>query len=92
MDNLARNAMLARQAGMTYGKWKALHYNPDENVPPKEKEVVIPEGWMVCERCGKPFKPTHRQRFCDFYCRTEAYKEQTMNMKQKGKQKGKAKK
>jgi hypothetical protein len=24
MDNLARNAMLAKQSGLSYGKWKAM--------------------------------------------------------------------
>ena len=50
MDSLARNAMLARQAGMSYGKWKALQ--PREE--PKEKP--LPEGWVKCQWCGKAIK------------------------------------
>jgi hypothetical protein len=68
MDNLARDAMLADQAGMSYGKWKAMH----PNTTPK-KEDVIPKGWGVCEFCGKPFKGG--RRFCDIECRTKAYKD-----------------
>ena len=69
MDRLARNAMLARQAGLSYGKWKAL-----QPIVPVEKKP-IPEGWKECERCGKPFKPGPRQRFCELYCRVQAYEE-----------------
>ena len=68
MDNLARNAMLARQAGMSYGKWKAMQE------PVKVENKPIPKGWKKCEGCGKVFKPNDvRQRFCDVTCRTETY-------------------
>ena len=68
MDRLSRNAMLARQAGMSYGKWKALQ----PIVPIVKKK--IPDGWKECEGCGKVFKPGDpRQRFCDIGCRNEAY-------------------
>lgn len=50
MDNLAKEAKLARQAGMSYGKWKAM-----QNPVKINKE--IPEGWSVCQWCGQPFKP-----------------------------------
>lgn len=76
MDRLARNAMLARQAGMTYGKWKALQ--PIVKV----EEKPIPEGWRKCEHCGKPFKKKHGQRFCDIYCREQAYKQRASEIRQ----------
>lgn len=68
MDNLARNAMLAKQAGMSYGKWKAMQ----PIVPVVKKK--IPDGWKACEHCGEPFKPKQGQRFCDIGCRNEAYR------------------
>lgn len=69
MDNLAREAKLARKAGMTYGKWKAMQK------PAKPKKKQIPEGWRECIYCGKPFKPSHpSQKYCDIYCRNQAYK------------------
>ena len=68
MDNLARNAMLAKQAGMSYGKWKAMQ--PIVKVEQKP----IPEGWRKCEYCGKPFKPVQGKRFCEMDCRKEAYR------------------
>ena len=66
MDRLAMNAMLARQAGMTYGKWKAL-----QPVVPVEKK--IPDGWLKCEECGEPFAPKNGKRFCDEGCRRRSY-------------------
>ena len=66
MDNLARDAMLAKQAGMSYGRWKALQ-------KPKQVLRKIPKGWIPCEHCGKYFKPKPKQRFCDITCRAEAY-------------------
>ena len=71
MDNLARNAMLAKQAGMSYGKWKALHWEE----PKKAGE--IPEGWRVCEYCGKPYKPKtkRKQKYCQFNCQWLGYYE-----------------
>lgn len=69
MDRLARNAMLAKQEGLSYGKWKAMQ--PQVVIDPP----AIPNGWKPCEYCGKGFKPAKGKRFCDVYCRTESYKE-----------------
>lgn len=71
MDNLARNAMLAKQAGMSYGKWKAL-----QPVVPIEKKEVVPEGWIRCAYCNKPFKPHNpQQKYCEYMCRERGYAE-----------------
>lgn len=76
MDKLARNAMLARQKGMSYGQWMALQ-------PVVQVEKTIPEGWRACERCGKPFDGKNKtRRFCDVICQREAYFEK----KKKGKE------
>ena len=79
MDRLAMNAMLARQAGMSYGKWKAMQK------PVEVQKKAIPDGWQVCEWCGKPFKPKtkKKQMYCEIGCQKEAYKEK--QKKQKGK-------
>lgn len=70
-DKLAQDAAAARAAGMSYGKWKAL-----QSEPVKEKKG-IPEGWLVCKYCGKPFKPKvkRNQIYCEAYCQAEAQKE-----------------
>ena len=71
MDNLAREAMLAKKAGMSYGKWKAMQE------PKKPKKKPVPENWLVCEYCGKQFKPTTKrpQRFCEHFCQVMSYRE-----------------
>ena len=64
MDNLARDAFLARKAGMSYGKWKAM-----QPIAPK-KEKVIPEGWRKCKGCGIAFKPNRGNHvYCEIECR-----------------------
>lgn len=77
MDNLARNCMLAKQAGMSYGKWKAL-----QPIVPIEKKEVIPEDWKKCEYCGKQYMPYRKsQKYCEMYCQKEAYKEKVRQQK-----------
>ena len=62
MDNLARNAMLAKQANMSYGKWKAMQ-------KPVPIVMVIPEGHKKCVGCGSTFLPNHKsQKYCGIDC------------------------
>ena len=70
MDNLTKQAVLARRAGVSYGKWMAMN-------APAEIEKKIPEGWPICKYCKKPFKPrSKRQRvFCDVVCQQQEYYE-----------------
>lgn len=72
MDNqepskLAQQNALARAAGLSYGKWKALQPRPDE------KKEELPGGWKHCEYCGKPIKGTKRKQFCDPHCQRLSY-------------------
>lgn len=69
MDNLARNAMLARRDGMSYGQWKAMHPITMGKREPEERECV-------CEYCGSTFlnKTKRPQKYCQFYCQNEAAK------------------
>lgn len=76
MDNLARDAMLANRSGVSYGRWKAE--NPS-TAPEKVDE--IPQGWKICEHCGKPFKERFGKRFCDIECRTQASREKDLAIK-----------
>lgn len=59
--------MLARQANMSYGKWKALQ--PVVEI----KEPDMPEGYRNCEWCRYPFKKRNGKRFCSDDCRIAAY-------------------
>lgn len=67
MDNLARDMLLAKQAGMSYGKWKVLH----PATMPKKKQT--PAEMIPCEHCGKLFRKRNGKRFCDMSCRNAAY-------------------
>ena len=67
MDNLARNAMLARQAGLSYGKWKALQ---PATVPTKEAELA---GLKVCPHCEKRFNGRNNQKYCSLEGREKTY-------------------
>ena len=66
VDNLARNALLATQAGMSYGKWKAMQPVAE----PKLKE--LPEGWRLC-RCGKAFTGRANKKYCCPECQHKHY-------------------
>lgn len=69
MDNLARCALLAKKAGVSYGQWMAIH---GEKVITK-KDEILPPGWKLCEECGKPFRSRCGKMFCDGVCAKRAY-------------------
>ena len=77
-DVLALEAAAACDAGMSYGKWKALggKITPGDNVP-------LPKGWKVCVRCEKPFRPKKsvQQKYCCYDCRYEGLKEKDKEKK-----------
>ena len=75
MDNLARNAMLARQANMSYGKWKAMQ--PQAEIITKQ----LPEGWRRCW-CGKEFTGRANKKHCCRACRVEHYNRKRRNITQ----------
>ena len=68
MDRLTMNAMLAKQHGMSYGQWKALHYNPDIVIPKKEEDLG--EFATTCINCGRvTMRKNFRKRlYCDARC------------------------
>ena len=63
--------MLAKQAGMSYGRWKAM-----KPIVPIVKVETTPEGWIKCAYCGKSFKPHNpQQKYCEYMCRERGYAE-----------------
>ena len=76
MDRLTSDSIAAVNAGMTYGKWKALH--PHTEV----KNEVPVKGAKPCKVCGKVIpkraSTSGRQRklYCSSECAYEAYREQ----------------
>lgn len=81
-DQLALDAAAAKAAGLSYGKWRAMQ-------PPRKVETETPEGWCVCQHCGKKYKPKTRrpQKYCNYECQQQALYER--NRKRKGEQHGK---
>ena len=74
MDNLAKDAAAALAASMSYGKWKAMQDKPVV----VEKKETLQEGWRVCPRCGKAFKPKTRcskQIYCELACQKAAQRD-----------------
>ena len=66
-DKLAQDAAKALAAGLSYGKWRAMQQ-------PVETEKGIPEGYKICPQCGKKFKAGNNKKFCEEYCRQQAYR------------------
>ena len=72
LDKLSLDMIECEKAGYGchYGAWKATQ-------SPVQIEKKVPDGWLVCKNCGKPFKPKtkRKQLFCEIACQKEAYKE-----------------
>ena len=68
MDNLARDSARALQAGMSYGKWKALHPHT------KHEAMQTAEEERLCQRCGKPLPKGSREcrKYCSDRCKMAA--------------------
>ena len=76
MDNLARDAIAARAAGTSYGKWKTMHPQTME----RRDEPLIPEGANAvrCKICGKRFVKSRKHLvYCSQECSAEGYKQKT---------------
>ncbi len=85
LDRLTRDAIAAQEAGMSYGKWKALHPNtPEEDEEPETDEdagkikkpapiALRPNQRLgTCAHCGRPFALGFKQSnklYCSTDCR-----------------------
>ena len=71
MDNLSRCMIQCEKDGygVRYGAWRAAQ--GDVLIV---NDNGIPEGWKICEHCGKMFKPYNKrlQRFCEVGCQVSA--------------------
>ena len=80
VDQLTQDYIAARKAGMTYGKWKALHYVPPVEVEIPKKGEMKPEvrddlPKRACRYCGKEFNAACSQKlYCNHDCYYEAGK------------------
>lgn len=79
---LCRDAKAASDAGMSYGKFKAMIYEKygETREPP-------PDLYQTCPECGKIFIPQHRNRI---YCCTNCQNRQNQRKWQQRKKKKEA--
>lgn len=91
LDRLTRDAIAAEKAGMSYGKYKAMHpHTPDEGeeAPEPPKPKVDPDKYeRVCTVCGKTFylRTKVHKKYCGDYCRQlgKSHREQLLREKKK---------
>ena len=72
MDALTRDALAARAAGMSYGKYKSLQ--PPASAPAKEEKKTEKQGKYnkTCALCGAEFIAVRvNQKYCGDYCRNQ---------------------
>ena len=76
-DKLSQDAAAAKAANMSYGQWMAMQNTP------VIVENKIPDGWIVCKNCGKPFKPNLKsvQKYCDVGCQRQSHYEHNRERK-----------
>lgn len=77
-DSLTMDVLAAERAGMSYGKYKALHpRTKDDNealleAKPKRTAQVRPAYEYFCLGCGNKFTTTNRQRLhCCAECKAK---------------------
>ena len=65
IDKLTLDSTAAIAAGMSYGKWKALH-----PVSPYQERVYTDVETKVCHHCGKTYPVVNRgTKYCGDECR-----------------------
>jgi hypothetical protein len=76
-DNLTLDAMDAERAGMSYGKYKAMHPNTKDaneaRLAAKKREPKPPNVYALpCRYCGRIFEsPNKSRRYCSDECKTK---------------------
>lgn len=84
MDKLSLDMIECKKAGFGchYGAWKATQDNP------VIVKAAIPEGWQVCQWCGKAFKPNVKktQKYCEIGCQRQSQyeKDRRARLKKRG--------
>ena len=69
MDRLTLDCIAAQKAGMTYGKWKALHPHTSEAVATKTPTKCA----RLCSVCGMEIPSSyHGKLYCGEECAYEA--------------------
>lgn len=82
MDRLTLDCIAAQKAGMTYGKWKALHPCTEEGIAETPKKEV-----KLCQNCGKEMSNCYKGRlYCGEECAYEAKMERAREFRQRKKE------
>ena len=68
MDRLTMDSIAAMRAGMSYGKWKALHPHTDIEAP------QVDDSLPRCKICGGVIKRKFAKLYCSDACEYEAQK------------------
>ena len=87
LDRLTRDAIAAEQAGMSYGKWKALQPHTSEE-DDEELEIDPDSVTATCEGCGEQFVKFKWQtvkRFCCSTCQNKYNRQKREREKKRAK-------
>lgn len=86
LDHLTRDVLAAEAAGMSYGKWKALHPHTGSDPAP---EPSTGRRIITCANCGKEIVVTTmtRRKYCSETCRQE-YQRQKEKAKKEAQENG----
>ena len=73
MDNLAKEAVLARSAGMSYGKWKAMQNRctPAPKYTPEQMLAIETGKLKICSHCRELYG-NGGIKYCSVECRKKA--------------------
>ena len=97
LDRLTRDAIAAQKAGMTYGKYKALHPHTPEEDDEDETTAPLPvsacpeKSVVTCKQCGRSFTVGPKQTnklYCSDECR-EKHSKSRNNARRRRPQPGK---
>ena len=104
MDQLAKDAIAAQKAGMSYGKYMATKRQPAPEVQKKKKTIkkkadakseegVKADGadQKLCQMCGEPIPAGVKNRkYCSHECAGRAREQQASESKRRKRQEKKA--
>ena len=95
MDQLARDAIAAQKAGMSYGKYMAMKHQPAPAVLQKKKtgkkKTDAVSERPRCKLCGELIPEDSKNRkYCSYECAERAREQQASECKRRKRQEKKA--
>ncbi len=64
MNKLTLDAVMAHRCGVSYGKYKALHYNTEEKEKKEEPAKQMGKYIKTCVVCGDQFRTNYSNKIC----------------------------